>query len=903
MSLAVEWVWNGALQSPSHPATCMTPLVVQLTDDNLDGRIDQDDGADVVFSHFGNEALPALITALDGRTGAELWTSPGPPVEWPYLAAGDIDGDGVVEILGTEGALTRLVAFEHDGTFKWRGTAGLISQWDAIGVADFDQDGTPEIYSGRNVFRNTGGVRSLGTAGRGAGARGATSNALDLDPASPGLELLAGNTLYAANGSVLWQHPILEDGYTAVADFDHDGIPEILLAAPWDVVHMLDPSGNVLTPSYAIAGGISQPAIADVDGDGDPEIVLVVQDRIEVVEWSPAGFARKWYQPTTDVSALAGPSIYDIDGDGAAEILYHDEHQLMIFDGASGVVLAAVPFATGTGNEVPVVADLDGDCQAEVLIGGCIAARGAREELVAYELTPSVPPRAMWNQAGYHVTNVNDDGSIPRYETANWNPPAGWMQQAGVTLPRATAVAASVAPLCLGDSATLDGAPSLGCSPLDYRWLLAGAPVCDWSATPTCVVAPNTTTTYTLEAICAGVPCALSDATFIQVEVLPPPVATAGADVAVCELLPTLLDASASTDPGCSGGLLFEWSEGATIVRPAATDPTYAPPTATPGTYTYTVSAACALTPGCDASDDVTVAVVPTPIPVAGPDVSVCEQAALQLDASASVDRGCPGGLLFEWREGATVLRPASTDPTYVPVTSTAGSRTYTVVTLCAGVNRCDGVDDVTVAVVPAPITVAGPDVSACEQASLQLDASASVDRGCPGGVLFEWREGATVLRPASTDPTYVPATSAPGTRTYTVETRCAGATGCGTTDDVDVTVRACPLAVVFAALEAKRVGSTAEIRWRTAAELDTVLFQLERAASAAGPFTATGPSLAAHGPGLDYVARDADPPSQAWYRVVEHTANGRGDVSAAVSPANTGAGQRRRRGSPQFPK
>ena len=31
-----------------------------------------------------------------------------------------------------------------------------------------------------------------------------------------------------------------------------------------------------------------------------------------------------------------------------------------------------------------------------------------------------VPARQIWNQHSYHVTNVNDDGTIPRFEQNSW---------------------------------------------------------------------------------------------------------------------------------------------------------------------------------------------------------------------------------------------------------------------------------------------------------------------------------------------------------------------------------------------------------------------------------------------------------------------------------------------------
>ncbi len=87
----VQWSWDGASRSPDSPQPCSTPLVVQLTDDNGDGRIDSNDMPDVVFIHDG------VISVLDSRTGSDNFVFSGPNVMWTGLAAGDLDADGIVE--------------------------------------------------------------------------------------------------------------------------------------------------------------------------------------------------------------------------------------------------------------------------------------------------------------------------------------------------------------------------------------------------------------------------------------------------------------------------------------------------------------------------------------------------------------------------------------------------------------------------------------------------------------------------------------------------------------------------------------------------------------------------------------------------------------------------------------
>ena len=44
----VQWEWYSAARYPEAPGLCTSPLVVQVTDDNGDGRVDTSDIPDVV---------------------------------------------------------------------------------------------------------------------------------------------------------------------------------------------------------------------------------------------------------------------------------------------------------------------------------------------------------------------------------------------------------------------------------------------------------------------------------------------------------------------------------------------------------------------------------------------------------------------------------------------------------------------------------------------------------------------------------------------------------------------------------------------------------------------------------------------------------------------------------------
>ena len=506
LSAVAKWTWGPVAKTmPNFTDVWSTPTVGRLYDANCDGKVDQLDPPDVIFvSGKGIDANTGLGTCcqctgttptachtgvlrmLDGSTGTEIWSldkaSAGSSgFAGMSVALGDIDGDGKPDVSAVTGEgfvvlvdATGKVMRTSDKPIPGNGNAAF--GWGGgLAVADMDHDGFPEIAFGATVFSTTGGKITLkftGADGIGGGnVSQALSTFVDLDGAADGhLELLAGTTAYRFDGTELWNRADLPDGFPGVGDFDLDGKPEVVLVANGKLWVLAAATGVTLLGPLDLPGTGSggPPTVADFDGDGKPEIGVAMATFYSVIK---PDFANKklvvsWQTPNHDLSSsVTGSSVFDFEGDGKAEVIYADECFLWVFDGQTGKVRFSAPHSSFTGTEASVVADVDGDGHAEILMVSngadpsaagwkCLDAANKPTVVNGVTWTPSSAPgkgyrglvafgdsasswvgtRTLWSEHTYHVTNICDDrddacaapnvyASIPKSEKSNWTLP------------------------------------------------------------------------------------------------------------------------------------------------------------------------------------------------------------------------------------------------------------------------------------------------------------------------------------------------------------------------------------------------------------------------------------------------------------------------------------------------
>jgi hypothetical protein len=464
LELTEEWNWppaGGPTVMPSHNQVMMAPMVANLTDDNGDGAIDENDIPDVVFHTFTGSDYwgNGILRAVSGDDGTLIWPTSDPGYRTHpggEIAIADVDpaspgpelmvcsaGNGTTRVPG------HLTIVGADGTLLRRfDTAPNLVEcgFDAPAVGDMDRDGVPEIIV-RWVIAHADGT--VVQRARDVSGTGGTYNSLADVDGDGELELVSANGVYEADGTAVWERvvdgamPALPNGHVAVADVDLDGLPEIIViasgphsitsidaatgAVEWGPIDINPPElASVIAADGRPLGG-GPPTIANFDTDPNPEIAFAGGFAYVIFEHDGT---RKWWYETQDRSSRStGSSIFDFEGDGVAEVLYNDELRMRVFRGPDGTILHDQCNTSGTLKEYPIVVDVDNDDHAEVVLmennyafRTCADGTASRTgiHVFGHPRNEWVRTRRIWNQHTYHVTNIEEDGTVPSAEAPNW---------------------------------------------------------------------------------------------------------------------------------------------------------------------------------------------------------------------------------------------------------------------------------------------------------------------------------------------------------------------------------------------------------------------------------------------------------------------------------------------------
>lgn len=244
------------------------------------------------------------------------------------LAAGDLNGDGIVEIVATS-INHEVSAMNLNGTFMWRFNND-DTVFSGVAIGDLDHDGKNEVVFGGDsspsqFYWQGGRITALTNDGR--------------------------RMWVKQTDQVIWSTP-------ALADLNNDGSLEVVVgtglfySGAGNKVYVLNSAGQdlviagnpgwpqTLTNQGGQPAGVdgrvqSSPAIGDVNGDGSLDIVIAdAQGRVYAFNsngstiWSVQGF--------TPQNLYTSPVLADVDGDNILDVVMSAEGTIRAFRGTTG---------------------------------------------------------------------------------------------------------------------------------------------------------------------------------------------------------------------------------------------------------------------------------------------------------------------------------------------------------------------------------------------------------------------------------------------------------------------------------------------------------------------------------------------------------------------------------------
>ena len=423
-----EVMWqNDELPNNQHTRGGAQPSIADL---NADGRPEIIIGNVVLDGLTGKGPhdvdLPVGALAWDGRDleastpGSNLGIGNNAFLG-PVSTVADLDRDGLQEVIAGN------TVYNYNGSVRWTHEYSTTNSscggsldcdgYNAVGNFDDDDDGEVVIIRQGELFildDDGSPVSGIPLPIRIPGAPADVA-----EPTYSPAAYVPSTPLYDDDGNLLPPERILCGGALNLPAFDSGGNP-IMSGGSQVVVHT------------AGANESGPPTVADFDGDGFAEVGTASSTAYVVFDFQctgdplPPECEREWVRwmvENDDCSSRAtGSSVFDFEGDGSAEVVYADETTFRIFRGSDGTILYEdTSHSSNTRVEMPIVVDVDNDGKSEIVIPEPNTNPGLGGIEIWEDADNNwVQTRRIWNQHGYSVTNVTEDGQIPRAPTTNW---------------------------------------------------------------------------------------------------------------------------------------------------------------------------------------------------------------------------------------------------------------------------------------------------------------------------------------------------------------------------------------------------------------------------------------------------------------------------------------------------
>ncbi|MDZ7261424.1 MAG: FG-GAP-like repeat-containing protein, partial [candidate division KSB1 bacterium] len=310
------------------------------------------------------------------NTGASFGTN--------SVAVGDLEGDGITEIVATS-TNGKVFAWHEDGskvvtnsesTFSvslhgdttWAQVALFAEVNDSINLspalADLDGDGDLEIlvasqngriYAWQHIDETIKDGRAdlmplfpinldhpVTTTPVVLNLEGTTSK----QEAVVGTQM--GEIIALGNEGLLWQKALKAGAIAGLARY---GTDRLVATTANGFIFLLNSQGDILwEKDYNLWGQSTYPAVGDLSGDGNLDVVVCFKNgRIEALDQQ--GNRLSGFEYTQAASNISAPALGDIDGDGYLEIVVAGDNRIFAFN-HNGTLVTNFPIELERGREL-----------------------------------------------------------------------------------------------------------------------------------------------------------------------------------------------------------------------------------------------------------------------------------------------------------------------------------------------------------------------------------------------------------------------------------------------------------------------------------------------------------------------------------------------------------------------